>query len=518
MKKTILFFLLSIFLLSCESSQADEQKPNIIFILSDDHTSQAWGIYDSLYQDYVKNDNIRRLAAEGTVLDNVFCTNSICVPSRASILTGKYSHQNGIYTLSEGLDPDSTHIAKFLQTAGYETAIIGKWHLKKQPSGFDHFLVLPGQGRYDDPILKTATDWKDGNQGGSVYKGYSADVIGDQSIQWLQEREKEQPFMLMMHFKATHGPFDYPDRYKDLYEYITLPEPASLYDFTPTSNKRTFPGQPLEELGRRMVYGTENPDSYWGSAPGLPFSLEGLDTIAARKKIYQLFAKNFLRAGAAIDDNIGKVLDYLDKAGLSENTVVIYTSDQGYFMGEHGFFDKRLMYEESLRMPFVVRYPKEIPAGQRLDDIILNIDFPLLLADYAALPTPSGMQGRSFRPNLKGQTPTDWRKSMYYRYWLHHPIRPAHFGVRNQRYKLIFYYGQGLDKPGTSEEVTKPSWEFFDLQNDPKEMQNAYDDAAYQDIIADMKRELIRLRKELQDTDPGVEVMQEILSQHLTLN
>ena len=515
MKKTILFCFVSILLVNFKSSQAEEQKPNIIFILSDDHTAQAWGIYNGIYQDLVKNDNIKRLAAEGTVLNNVFCTNSICVPSRASILTGKYSHQNGIYTLSEGLDPDSMHIAKLLQTAGYETAIIGKWHLKKQPSGFDHFLVLPGQGRYDDPILKTATDWKDGNQGGSVYKGYSADVIGDQSIQWLRARKKEKPFMLMMHFKATHGPFDYPDRYKDLYTDITLPEPASLYDFSSSSNQRTFPGQHIEELGRRLVYGTKNPDSYWGSAPGLPFSLEGLDSIAARKKVYQLFTKNFLRAGAAIDDNIGKVLDYLDEAGLSKNTVVIYTSDQGYFMGEHGFFDKRLMYEESLRMPFVIRYPKEVPAGQRLDDMILNVDFPLLFADYAALPTPTGMQGRSFRSNLQGQTPTDWRESMYYRYWLHHPLYPAHFGIRNQRYKLIFYYGQGLDKPGASEETTGPAWEFFDLQNDPYEMHNAYQDGDYQDIIADMKKELIRLRRELKDTDPGVETMQEILSQHL---
>lgn len=514
MKNTILFLPLLLLLASCRPAQ-EQAVPNIIFILSDDHTSQAWGIYDTIFQSHVKNDNIKRLAAEGAVLENVFCTNSICVPSRASILTGQYSHRNGIYTLAESLEPDSMNIAKLLQTSGYETAIIGKWHLKKRPSGFDHFLVLPGQGRYDDPILKNAADWEDGNQGGSVYPGYSADVIGDNAVQWLKERTGKKPFMLMMHFKATHGPFDYPDRYKDRYQGLELPEPTSLYDYTMASNQRTFAGQPLEELGRRMVYGTANPESYWGSAPGLPFSVEGLDSVAARKKIYQLFAKNFLRAGAAIDDNIGKVLDHLDEAGLAENTVVIYTSDQGYFMGEHGFFDKRMMYEESLRMPFVIRYPKEISPGQRLSDMILNVDFPLLFADYANLPAPQQMQGRSFRANLQGNTPSDWRQQMYYRYWLHDPIRPAHFGIRNHRYKLIFYYGQGLEKPGASEEASTPSWEFFDLQNDPKEMNNAYEDPIYQSVIVEMKQALQGLRKELGDNDQGSALMQDLLSEHL---
>ena len=224
-----------------------------------------------------------------------------------------------------------------------------------------------------------------------------------------------------------------------------------------------------------------------------------------------------MRGGAAIDDNIGKGLDYLDQAGFSENTVVIYTSDQGYFMGEHGFFDKRLMYEESLRMPFVIRYPKEIPAGQRLQDIILNVDFPLLLADYAGIPTPDNMQGRSFRQNLKGQTPPDWRTSLYYRYWLHHPIRPAHFGIRNDRYKLIFYYGQGLDKPGASVEATTPAWEFFDLQEDPKEMYNAYADPRYQAIIDSLKLELVGARNQLGDEDLDYPEMQLILAKHLNV-
>lgn len=518
LKQALIPVLLLLLLNACVEPPPAPERPNILFILSDDHTSQAWGIYDSLFKDYVKNDNIRRLAEEGMVLNNAFCTNSICVPSRASIMTGLYSHKNDIYTLSEGLHPDSNNIAKILQQSGYQTAIIGKWHLKQQPSGFDHFMVLPGQGVYDNPRLKTKEDWQDGNKGGKSYSGFSSDVIGDYSVKWLKQRDTTKPFFLMTHFKATHGPFDYPDRYKEMFAGIDLPEPSSLYDFSMASNGRSFTGQPLEDLGRRMVMGTQNPNSHWGTAPGLPFSVEGLDSIAARKKIYQLFVKNFLRSGAAIDDNIGKLLDYLETAGLAENTIVIYTADQGYFMGEHGFFDKRMMYEESLRMPFVIRYPKEIPAGQRLDDMVLNVDFPLLFADYAGLPAPERMQGRSFRTNLQGKSPSDWRTSMYYRYWLHQPIRPGHFGIRNQRYKLIFYYGQALDKPGTIAEATVPAWEFFDLEKDPKEMYNAYAEPNYQSVITNMKQVLIELRTELDDTDQGDPIMQAILNKHLQLD
>lgn len=512
-----LLFLLSpvLFLLSChEVEKVQPIQPNILFILADDHTSQAWGIYDGLLKDYVKNEHIKRLATEGLVLNNAFCTNSICVPSRASIMTGQYSHRNGIYTLSEGLHPDSLNIAKLMQSAGYQTAIIGKWHLKQQPSGFDHFMVLPGQGVYDNPVFKTKEDWQDGNKGGKSYPGFSTDLIGDFSLEWLKHRQPDKPFFLMTHFKATHGPFDYPDRHKALLADIALPEPASLYDFAPSSNGRSFMGQQMEELGRRMVFGTEHPDTYWGTAPGLPFSTAGLDTLAARKKIYQTIVKNFLRSGAAIDDNIGKLLDYLEEAGLAENTVVIYTSDQGYFLGEHGFFDKRLMYEESLRMPFVIRYPKEIAAGKRLDDLILNIDFPLLFADFAGIEAPKSMQGRSFRPNLQGNTPADWRKTMYYRYWLHEAIRPAHFGIRSDRYKLVFFYGQPLGKPGADAQTTSPAWEFYDLQEDPKEMHNAYLDTQYQQIISNMKKALEQHKAELGDGDEAYPIMQQIINRY----
>jgi arylsulfatase A-like enzyme len=217
-----------------------------------------------------------------------------------------------------------------------------------------------------------------------------------------------------------------------------------------------------------------------------------------------------MRSGAAIDDNIGKLLDYLEKSGLAENTIVIYTADQGYFLGEHGFFDKRMIYEESLRMPFVIRYPKEIPAGKRLDDIILNIDFPALFADYAGIEIPSSMQGKSFRSNLNGNTPNDWRSAAYYRYWQHYPKRPGHFGIRNEHYKLAFFYGQSLDMTGSSKETSPPAWEFYDLEKDPKENHNAYNDPAYSEIIKQMKIELQKQREIYGDTDVKYPIMQSI--------
>lgn len=511
-----IFILLTI--LACDNFQKEKEtgqnQPNILFIMADDHTSQAWGIYGGILEDYVKTPNIRRLADEGIVLNNVFCTNSICTPSRATILTGQFSHRNGVFTLSEALDPDSMTIAKVLQSHGYQTAIIGKWHLKKKPSGFDHFMALPGQGRYHDPILKTADNWEDHTKGGKEYKGFSTDVIAGSSIEWLKNRDQDRPFFLMAHFKATHEPFDYPKRHEDLYKDVEIPQPESLYDFGPQTTGRSFIGQKLENLGRRWERATKDPDNYWTSYPGLPFSTQGLDSIQARKKIYQKFVKDFMRCGAAIDDNIGKLLDYLEDAGLAENTVVIYTSDQGYFLGEHGFFDKRLMYEESLRMPFVMRYPEEIPRGTRNDDIILNIDFPSLFADYAGIENPNSMQDRSFRQNVKGNTPGDWRTSMYYRYWLHRTERPGHFGIRNERYKLVFFYGQALGMPGAMEESTPPAWEFYDLQRDPRELQNTYGDPEYAEIIKAMKVELRKHREQIGDTDEQYPVMQEILEKH----
>ncbi|MFC4096943.1 sulfatase family protein [Euzebyella saccharophila] len=496
--------------------QNTDDRPNILFILSDDHTSQAWGIYGGILKDHVKNDNIKRLASEGVVLENAFCTNSICTPSRGSILTGQYSHINQVYTLSEPLPNGHPNIARTFSKNGYHTAIIGKWHLVGQPQGFDYFNVLPGQGRYWNPILKTKEDWKDGynSSGGKEYQGFSTDVITDLTIEHLEKRDENKPFLMFCNFKATHEPFDYPERFKDLNANVDLPEPASLYDFGKETTGRTFKGQKLENLGQRWHNATVDPDNWWTTYPGLPYPLEGLDSIQKRKKIYQKLAKDFIRSGAAIDDNIGKLLDYLEEEGIADNTIVIYTADQGYFLGEHGFFDKRMIYEESLRMPFVIRYPKKIKGGKRIDDIILNIDFAALMADYAGIKKPDYIQGESFRKNLEEKTPKNWRKQMYYRYWLHHPDRPAHFGIRNERFKLIFFYGQPLDKKGTSKETTEPAWEFYDLEKDPKELHNAINDLEYEVVIAQMKKNLVKERKKYTDQDMDSYKMQEILKEH----
>lgn len=472
--------------------------PNILFIMSDDHTSQSWGIYGSVLDELAHTPNIKRLRSEGAQLMNVFATNSICVPSRGTILTGEYSHQNGVYTLGDAIDPDKETVAKILQRNGYQTAIFGKWHLKTQPQGFDAWNVLPGQGRYFDPVLRDAGNWPDGQ----AYEGFSSDVITNHSLEWLKSRDKEKPFFLMHHFKATHEPFNYPERFASLYDGVEMPEPESLMDFYPEKTSRTFEGQVLEILNGRF---TNNKERYMNE----DFSTEGLSRKEARSKTYQKFIKDFLRSGAAIDDNIGKVLDYLEKEGLRDNTVVIYTADQGYFLGEHGIFDKRMMYEESIRMPFLISYPPEIEAGSTNEDLILNADFASLFLDYAGLESPDFMQGRSFRQNLAGSTPSDWRASFYYRYWMHETHRPAHMGVRTKDAKLMYLYGQNLR--GNNENATLPTWEFYDLGEDPKEINNLFENSDRKQEIQGLKAELVRLKEELQDSDEAYPVMDSLL-------
>lgn len=498
------------------SGKTEATRPNILFILSDDHTSQAWGIYGGILAPYAQHEHIGRLAREGCVLENAFCTNSISVPSRAAILTGQYSHLNGVYTLDDALDPARDNIVKHLQAAGYSTALIGKWHLKREPSGFDYYAVFHDQGTYRNPVFKTADNWIDDTEGvgGRVEEGFSTDLVTDKSIAWIKGRDTKKPFAMFCHFKATHEPCDFPERNAHLYDGVLFPEPENLLQFGPGDTGRTFAGQPLETMAWRWQRAYEDPENWWTDYPELPFVSDGMDSVQRRRAIYQKLVRDYLRCGATIDQNIGRLLDALDAQGLAENTVVIYVSDQGYFLGEHGFFDKRIMYEEPLRMPFVIRYPREIPAGTRNRDIITNVDFATLLADYAGATPPAGAQGRSFRANLAGDTPADWRRSMYYRYWTQHDIRPAHIGMRDDRYKLIFFYGDRLGMTGSDDYVSTPSWEFYDLATDPHENRNQYGNPAYAEIIAGMKRELLALRDQYKDTDEGSERMQEIMANY----
>ncbi len=297
-------------------------------------------------------------------------------------------------------------------------------------------------------------------------------------------------------------------RYKDFLEDVELPYPPNFAEWGAAAGNRTHDGWPLELLGKR--YEAQTGKGY----PGTSFSLAGLDSLAARKKTYQKFVKDFLRSGAAIDDNIGKLVEYLRQSGELDNTIIIYTADQGYFMGEHGFFDKRFIYEQSLRMPFVISYPPELKKGQRIDDIILNIDFPSLFLDYAGIPQPTYMQGRSFRKNLQGKTPKDWRKDMYYRYWSNESNRPAHFGIRTDRYKLAFFYGQSRTKTERDKMKYPPGWEFYDLKKDPNENHNAIHDPEYQTLIRQLKSRLKTIKAQSGDGVEANKTIQKIIDEN----
>jgi arylsulfatase A-like enzyme len=475
------------------------ERPNILFIMSDDHAVQAMSCYGSKIN---KTPNLDRIANEGMRFDNCFCTNSICTPSRATILTGKYSHKNGCLTLSDKFDGTQQTFPKLLQKAGYYTAMVGKWHLKTEPTGFDYWNVLPGQGKYFDPDMTEMGNKKQ-------YKGYVTDIITDLALDFLKNRPEDKLFCLCYHHKAPHDMWEYDKKHAHLYEDIDIPEPDNLFD--DYRNRGEAIKRATQKIGMEetvFLHGTQG-DQF----DNIREKIAHLPPKEQKKISYQYFIKAYLRCVASIDENIGRVLNYLDEAGLKNNTIVIYTSDQGYFLGEHGLFDKRFMYEESLRMPFVVRYPGEIKPGGVNDDIILNVDFAETFLDYAGVPIPKDMQGRSLRPLFRGKTPKDWRSSMYYRYWMHgaHFNVAAHFGVRTKRYKLIYYYGLPLNAKGAKRRLTRCEWELFDLQKDPKEMNNVYLDPAYRGVVKKLKAELIRLRRELEDDNDGIVINLEIV-------
>lgn len=489
------------------------RKPNILYIMSDDHATNAVSCYGGMLNSVSQTPNIDRIAAEGVRLENCFVTNSICTPSRACIMTGKYSQHNGVYTLANDFDRDQQNVAKLLRASGYQTAMIGKWHLHTEPSGFDYYNVLPGQGKYHDPVLKEKGEpWKDGNNGGKEYKGYCTDVITDISLDWLSNRDRSRPFFLMCHHKAPHGLWEYAKRHEDMFDGVKIPEPASLWeDKSHRSGASRSYGRDMLNLSMRM---NEEEGKPW---PTGRLDATGMTDKQRIRTAYQKYLKDYLRVIAAVDENVGRVLDYLDDEGLADDTVVIYTADQGMFLGEHSYYDKRWIFDESLRMPFVARYPKEIKAGSVNDDIVINADFAETFLDYAGAPIPGDMQGRSFRANLSGKTPSDWREGMYYRYWMHIEKSgvPAHFGVRTKRYKLIFYYGLGLGIKGTNENwPISAGWELYDLKKDPKELRNVYDEPEYAGIIKDLKKELKRLRSELGDTDEDRPEMVKLLRKH----
>jgi len=475
-----------------------QPRPNILYIMSDDHAYQTIGAYATLLSDVVRTPNIDRIAEEGIRLDSCFVTNSICTPSRAAILTGQYSHINGVKTFT-ALDPNRDNVAKLLQKSGYQTAIIGKWHLRSQPTGFDYWNVLPGQGRYNNPNLTEV-----GSNEPKTYEGHSTDVIGDLSLDWLDKRDQDKPFLLMCHFKAAHADWEPAERFKDLYRNTSIPEPENLLEAYQSKGKaRDLATLKIENMFEKRHLNGHTKEE-----------LEGKTLEQTRKYVYQQYMKQYLRCVAGIDENVGRLLTYLDKAGLADNTVVIYTSDQGHFQGEHGFYDKRFMYEETLRMPFLARYPKEINPGTTNGDLIINTDFAALFLDYADLPVPADMQGRSFRRNLMGQSVETWRTEFYYRYWLHraHHGVPAHFGIRTKTHKLIFFYGLPMGLSGKP--PTAPTWELYDLETDPSEMHNVYHQPAHASLVKRLKQRLLELRTEFKDTDDDSSEMKTVMEKY----
>ncbi|MBP3965107.1 sulfatase [Paenibacillus lignilyticus] len=458
------------------------KRPNILFIMSDDHASHAISAYGSQIN---VTPNIDRIAEGGMRLDNCFCTNSICTPSRAAILTGQYNHINGVKTLADPLDGRMTTFPKLLQKDGYQTAIVGKWHLGHgghyDPTGFDYWSVLPDQGEYHNPVMI--------EMGVSQrFDGYVTDIITDKSLHWLKNRDKERPFMLMCHHKAPHRHWEPDKKHMHLYEDIDIPEPETFYDDYATRSQAAVNAkmriEDLHELDTK------------GAPPA------GLTPEQEKQWKYQRYIKDYLRCIASVDDNVGRLLDYLDEEDETNDTIIIYTSDQGFFLGDHGWFDKRFMYEESLRMPFLIRYPRAIQAGTVSDTMILNVDFAPTFLDYAALPIPETMQGRSIRSVLSAETPADWRTSMYYRYWMHldgaHEVY-AHYGMRTQRYKLIYYYAEALGTTGSRDESKPPEWELFDLAEDPYELRNVYYSPDYEQLVKALTLEMEQLMRDVGD-------------------
>ena len=525
--------IIMVFFAACNSSAPDSKsqasqenkRPNIIFIMSDDHTTQAVGVYGSILAKLNPTPTIDNLAKNGMRFDRVYCNNSICTPSRASILTGQYPQANGVLDLLGNLPPEKQFLPTEMRKLGYETAMIGKWHLKKEPAAFDYYSVLRGQGRYFDPEFRTQGEnpWPEN----TIKKEgmHSSDAITDISLEWLQhDRDTAKPFFLMHHFKAPHDMFQNAERYDEYLEDIEIPEPDNLFD-PPAGSIAT------KDLGSGL--GREH--SPWGLAQYLK-TPDISDEREFVKATYQIYLKRYLRCVKGVDDNVKRLLDYLEASGELENTVIIYTGDQGFFLGEHDLMDKRWMYEETMRMPFIVHWPAKIQKGSVNNWLINNSDFAPTILSIAGAETPDYMQGRSFAAALDGEDkPEDWRNVTYYRYWMHmaHKLAvPAHFGVRSDRYKLIFYYGTDFVKVAPDREQlgwgmqnnkdhnryredTPIAWEFYDLENDPFEMNNLYDDPKYSEEINKLKVELKKVREALNETDEQYPHIQEIVDAHL---
>jgi arylsulfatase A-like enzyme len=520
----VLLVLLAILVVSC--SKLEERKPNIIFIMSDDHAFQAVSAYgDQLIQ----TPNIDKLGAEGMRFDRAYVTNSICAPSRAVILTGKHSHINGLRDNIGRFDSTQATFPKLLQKAGYQTAIVGKWHLKSEPTGFDYWKVLVDQGDYYQPVFKTS-------EGVIKEKGYVTDVITDMALEFLAGQAKQdKPFMLMYQHKAPHREWMPAQKYLNAFWGKSIPVPKTLFDdyqnrgsaarqaemrisdHMGLTNDNKIKPEIIDSLGIKEFYKwyaniyndklsrlTTEERKNWDSIYD-PMNEAFLknppkgDSLTLWK--YRRYMEDYLATIKSIDDNVGRVLDYLEESGLAENTIVVYTSDQGFYLGEHGWFDKRFMYEESFRTPLLVRWPDKIKPGTVNSNLVQNLDFAETFLDLAGVEIPNDMQGKSLLPLFAGND-KDWRDALYYHYYEYpgfHGVK-RHYGISTDRYKLIHFY-YDVDE-----------WELYDLEKDPDEMQNVIDNSEYQQVKEELLVRLDELRKQYGDSD---ELTKEILESDL---
>lgn len=476
------FFVL--FITGC--TQDTSPPPNIIFIFTDDHTARAISAYGSVVNE---TPNLDRIAREGMRFTQCLVTNSICAPSRAVILTGKYSHLNGQLTNGNRFDGNQQTFPKLLQSAGYQTSLIGKWHLQSLPTGFDHWQILIGQGPYYNPRFLVPGDTLQ-------IEGYTTDIITDLALNWLDmQRNTSKPFMLMYQHKAPHREWHPGPDHFELYADEHIPEPPTLFDdyshrASPAAEQgmtiakhmnvddlKLTPPRSMNQQQReawKTVYEPRNKEFYDASLQG--------DELTQWK--YQRYVKEYLRTVAGVDDNVGRILDYLEEQNLAENTIVIYSSDQGWYLGEHGWYDKRWMYEESLITPLLVRWPGKIKAGSVNHAMVSNLDFAATFLDLAGIGIPGDMQGKSLKPLFLGETPENWRTSHYYHYYEYPSVHcvERHYGVRTRHYKLIHFYNRN-------------EWELFDLRADPMEMNNVYQETSYTEILTELKKELVHLRQ-----------------------
>jgi arylsulfatase A-like enzyme len=494
----VLCFLLGLWAISTPLRAGEPAtRPNIVLVFSDDHAWQAISAYGEARK-LLNTPNIDRLAREGMRFDRCLVPNSICGPSRATLLTGKYNHINGFYNNTNcRFDGSQTTFPKLLQKAGYQTAIFGKWHLISPPTGFDHWHILPGQGvYYNPPMIRNGERLK--------HNGYTTDIITDLSLDWLKQRDKSKPFLLMLHQKAPHREWEPALRHLGHDKDRQYPEPDTLFDdyagrgkaereqdmtIAKTMTARDLKLVPLSQLTpeQRKAW-----DAYYEprNEAFRKANLKGKELVRWK---YNRYLHDYLGCIKAVDESVGRVLKYLDEEKLADNTLVVYSSDQGFYLGEHGWFDKRWIFEESLRTPLLIRWPGTTKPGSVNKDIVSNLDLAETFLQAAGQPIPAEMQGHSLVPLLKGQTPADWRKSFYYHYYEHPAVHDVHrhYGVVTDRYKLVYFYEPDADY-----------WELFDLQKDPHEMRSVYGQTEYADVQKKLHEELKRLRKELKVPDP----------------